>query len=877
MSSQPTTVYLKDYQPPAYLIPQIHLDFDLYEEKTIVTATSQVSRALHTPPGTPLVLDGSGLKLMRLKINGKDGMAQAKVGEDTLTLTNLPENFELEIQTEIYPQDNKAFSGLYKTKKIFCTQMEAQGFRRVTYFLDRPDVLSVYTTTVRADQKRYPFLLSNGDAVRRETLSGGRHLVEWKDPFPKPCYLFALVAGDLALVKDTYTTKSGKPVALEIYTDLGNEARCPHAMKSLKESMKWDEDTFGLEYDLNVYMIVAVDDFNMGAMENKGLNIFNTKYVLADTDSATDSEFMGIQSVIGHEYFHNWSGNRVTCRDWFQLSLKEGLTVFRDQEFTSDLHSRPVKRIEDVINLRGRQFPEDASGMAHPVRPPSYMAIDNFYTRTVYEKGAEVIRMMQTLLGREAFIKGVKKYFADHDGQAVTTDDFVKALELSSGKDLTQFKLWYSQVGTPTLKVSSRYDEIKKEFTLTVKQFGQDPVTKKMNAPYHLPLKMGLLSQDGSELPLELKKGSFCSEGVLDIRKEEEEFIFAVPSNPVVSLLREFSAPVHLEYEQSEKDLILLMEKDADAFNRWEAAQRLFKKTILDAVNAVANNATPVISKDILAAMKQSLLKEASTDRAFLARLLAPPAVSYLSQFCVPLQPGLLERAYNHFIVRVQEELGNEMRESFQSLQRLKNLDDAEGLRVRSLKQTLLTYLSWGDSPEHTSLLKEAYDKAENMTDSLNALAFLAHKKSPAANEALQHFYKRWKDDTLVINKWFAVQAQSLRDDAFDKVTELVDDPQFDVTNPNKLYALHYSFANGNPFRFHRYDGKGYAFLARSIIDVDRRNPQVASRLATSFNDWTRWAPELRGLAKTQLETIKAAPQLSKNVYEIVDRALQMN
>jgi aminopeptidase N len=877
-TSSPATVYLRDYQPPIYFIPQIHLDFDLYEDRTIVTATSQVEKSPKVMAGGALQLDGSQLQLLSIKINGQElKSTDYTLTPEILQIWKVPEKFELEIKTEIKPQDNKAFSGLYKTKKIFCTQMEAQGFRRVTYFMDRPDVLSKYTTTIRADKKKYPYLLSNGDAVRHADLPQGRHLVEWKDPFPKPCYLFALVAGDLALVKDTYKTKSGRKVDLEIFTDHGNESRCPHAMKSLKESMKWDEDTYGLEYDLNVYMIVAVEDFNMGAMENKGLNIFNSKYVLADTQSATDTEYMNIQSVIGHEYFHNWSGNRVTCRDWFQLSLKEGLTVFRDQEFSSDLHSRAVKRIEDVGALRTRQFPEDASGMAHPVRPPSYIAIDNFYTRTVYDKGAEVIRMLQTLLGRRTFIEGVKKYFKLHDGQAVTTDDFVKALEITAKKDLSQFKRWYEQAGTPTLSAKGSFDEGKQEFSLTLRQVCQNPVSKKFNEPYHLPVKIGLLNSKGEEFSLRLKKGHFASDNVLDLQLPEEEFVFSgISEAPVVSLLREFSAPVQLDFEQSEKDLLLLMEKDSDSYNRWEAAQRLFKSTILKAMDDIDGGQAPTISQKLIAAMGLSLQGEATTDRAFLARLLAPPSVSYLLQFCLPMRPALLEKAYNFFVLSVQKELKNQMLETYQKLDALKNMEEAEGLRVRALKQTLLTYITWGEDPGNTLLLKNAYLKAENMTDSLSALSLLAQKESSEADQALSSFYERWKNDSLVLNKWFTVQAQTLRKDALERVKKLHKHPHFDITNPNKLFALHYTFANNNPFRFHEKPEESYKFLAELIVEVDRTNPQVASRLATSFNDWTRWAPELKQVAKKQLQQMRDTPQLSKNVYEIVDRALQM-
>jgi len=870
--SEPQAVYLKDYQSPAYFIPKLHLTFDLFEEKTLVTARAQVRKNT----GGALKLDGEELKLVSVKIDGTAlTPAQYTVTPELLTIAAPPAEFDLEIVTEIRPQDNKAFTGLYKTKKIFCTQMEAQGFRRVTYYLDRPDVLSIYTTVINADKKLYPFLLSNGDRKSQKDLPDGRHQVEWHDPYPKPCYLFALVAGDLGLVRDHYKTASGRDVELEIYCDKGNEAKCAHAMTSLKEAMKWDEDTYKLEYDLGLYMVVAVDDFNMGAMENKGLNIFNSKYVLADQKSATDQEFMGIQSVIGHEYFHNWSGNRVTCRDWFQLSLKEGLTVFRDQEFSSDLHSRAVKRIEDVINLRTRQFPEDASGMAHPVRPPSYVAIDNFYTRTVYEKGAEVIRMLQTLLGRDVFIRGVQKYFELHDGQAVTTDDFIKAHEIVSGKDLSQFKRWYDQAGTPRLKISESFDASAKTYTITVAQSCVHPVTKEKNRAYHLPLKTGLLDSHGREIPMTLTTGKTAAPGVLDMREDVATFTFKnVSEKPVLSTLRDFSSPVQLEFDQPDRELIFLMEKDSDAFNRYESSQKLFKKVLLNAVTAFKNHKTPEFSADILAAMKRSLLQYESTDMSFLARLIAPPSANYLLQFCTPMEPQYAEQAYDFFNSTVQKALGNELQTVFKKIQNSPPTLDAVNINRRALKSVLLHYLAWKTD---SRLLRTVYESAPNMSEAMTALMLVVHHDNADSRAVVDHFYQTWKDDALVLNKWFAAQALSLQKNTLENVRKLTAHPGFDVTNPNKVFSLHATFAQSNPFRFHDAGGKAYAFITEVILDVDSRNPQVAARLATSFNDWTRWSPELRTLAQKQLEKIHGAPKVSKNVFEIVDRALKMN
>ncbi len=876
-TSSPKTVYLKDYTPPAYLIPKIDLFFNLLEDKTIVTAKTMVKKNQATSNSAPLVLDGEHMILLEIKINDlKLDSTQYTLTSEQLTIHQPPaSDFEMEIKTELKPQDNKSFVGLYKTKTIYCTQMEAQGFRRVTYFLDRPDVLAKYTTTIEADAKTYPHLLSNGDRTKQETVASGRHRVTWSDPFPKPCYLFALVAGDLGLVKDVYKTVSGKTVALEIYTDKGNESRCAHAMESLKQSMKWDEDTYGLEYDLNIYMIVAVDDFNMGAMENKGLNIFNTKFVLADEKTATDNEFMGVQTVIAHEYFHNWSGNRVTCRDWFQLSLKEGLTVFRDQEFSSDLNSRGVKRIEDVNNLRARQFPEDASGMAHPIRPASYMAIDNFYTRTVYDKGAEVIRMLQTLLGRELFIKGVQKYFEMFDGQAVTTDDFIKAHEITSGRDLPVFKNWYDQAGTPTVRVREHYDAEKKQLTLWLQQETVNPVTKQANKAYQIPIKYAAFTAQGTALPITLLKGAESAPGVLDLSQDQQEFIFKnVTEKPVLSLLREFSAPIKMEYEQNDQDLLLLMAKDTDPFCRYEAAQKLYTKAWLKCVQQSRENKPLSIDSLLFEAMRKCLTSVKTEDHAFLAKLLSPPSVSYFLQFCADENPLHVENTFRYFVESVQKNLGSELQSTWDYLQTQTNLSVAKKMDLRALKGVILFYVTFGTAPAATELLQKEYSQSQTMTDVMNVLMSATHKTN--CKSLFNDFYQKWKDDALVMNKWFAAQALSLREDCLENVQKLLTHPSYDKTNPNKIFALIFSFISLNPLRFHREDGAGYQFAADQILDIDSRNPQVASRMATCFNDWSRWAPGLKSLAKKQIERIHQTPGVSKNVFEIMERALKM-
>ncbi|MCB0378382.1 MAG: aminopeptidase N [Bdellovibrionales bacterium] len=874
MSDNPQTIYLKDYKPPSFLIPNIELNFDLHEEETIVTATMHLKRNPLAEHVDELFLNGNNLELLELEIDGesvKPGHYQ--VSAKGLTLTNLSSDMMLTTKVRIQPQNNKAFSGLYKTKTVFCTQMEAQGFRNTTYFLDRPDVLSIYRTRIVADKNKCPVLLSNGNFIEQTDLADGRHQAVWEDPFPKPCYLFALVAGDLDWIEDSYQTISKRKVDLRIYVDKGKKERARYAMDCLKQSMKWDEDTYRLEYDLDIYNIVAVDDFNMGAMENKGLNIFNSKYVLADSDSATDEEFQGIQRVIGHEYFHNWTGNRVTCRDWFQLSLKEGLTVFRDQEFSSDMNSRPVKRIEDVAQLRSRQFPEDAGPMAHPVRPASYIAIDNFYTVTVYEKGAEVIRMLHTLLGHEMFKKGVAKYFELFDGQAVTTDDWVHAMEVVSGRDLSQFKLWYDQAGTPEISVHSSYDENKKTLTLEFTQKTTDPTTGKDNKAYLIPIKMGLLSEKGHSLEF-VEKGRKKSSTVLELHQSTQSFeLSEIYEKPVPSLLREFSAPVKLNFEQTDNDLYLMMTRDTDSFNRWEAGQKLFLKTLLTNYRRASEGENLEFPQALLDAFGQSV-ELGLEDPALTACLLKKPSMQYFAQFLEEIDPSLVDKTYTHFTHSIGHALHETLMNQYSALAQKTLGNSSKDIALRSFKNTLLSYLYRHDEEAGAPFFLEQFEKSSNMTDSLAALTRLSHASTPQAQKAMDVFYAKWKQDSLVINKWLTVHAMSQGEDTFEQIKKVCKDPAFDSTNPNKVFALFYYFAQFNWPKFHRLQGDSYAWLADQILDIDSRNPMLASRLASCFNNWKTLAEPYRKKIEPELRRIHSASP-SDNVFEIIDRALK--
>ena len=893
MKETPEIVRLKDYTAPPYLIPKIKLHFDLKEEESFVTAHMTVTRNEKSCLSEKeLFLDGVKLDLIEIKKNGLDlNSEDYQLDSRGILLKNCPDRFELETKVRLKPQDNKAFSGLYKTQKVFCTQMEAQGFRRTTFFMDRPDVLSQYETTLVADKDKYPILLSNGNLIHTETLEGGRHKAHWKDPFPKPCYLFALVAGDLDWFEDSYRTQSGRNVILKIFVNKGRREQTHYAMKSLKSAMKWDEQTFNLEYDLDIYNIVAVDDFNMGAMENKSLNIFNSKFVLASSQTATDEEFMNIQRVIGHEYFHNWSGNRVTCRDWFQLSLKEGLTVFRDQEFSSDMNSRAVKRIEDVMKLRSLQFPEDSGPMAHPVRPSSYIAIDNFYTSTVYNKGAEVIRMIKTLLGERLFKKGVARYFELFDGQAVTTDHWVEAMEQVSGRDLGQFRLWYDQAGTPQVFVQTQYHRERKIFEIRLSQKTKNPLTGKDQNPFHIPLKAGLISKKGQALafvveespPENGKKEDFCvdsthrersTEALLELAQAEQVFYLnGVTEEPVLSINRQFSAPVHLRDELGEEELILLMKKDEDSFNRWESAQKIYHKQLIGNYFKLLKG-EPAHFLPLVSEVLSDMILDKDKNPALLAKTLCLPQVQYLGQSLSGIDPQVLNKSYDHFYKTVSSQLHEILLKEYEKLQTKKLGDSFQDMALRAYKNRLLHLLYRHDESQGASLFYRHFREAENMTDSLSGLHRLGVQGGEFYDRAMDEFFEKWREDSLVVNKWLSVIALSDSKDCFKKIKEKAKSSSFNKTNPNNLFALFYCFAHFNWFQFHSKTGETYQWFADQVLDVDRRNPQVSARLGSCLNNWRIFQKDYQKHIKESLERIlNSSP--TNNLFEIINKALK--
>ena len=876
----PKAIFLKDYLPPAFLIDSVDLHFTLGEDETLVRSKLAMrANPAHGGDAQPLVLDGERLELRAVRLDGQAlSDADYRVTPAGLTLPRVPAAFTLEIETAIKPQENLALEGLYKSSGNFCTQCEAEGFRKITYFLDRPDVMARYVTTIEADAARYPVLLANGNPVGSGTLPGGRHWMRWEDPFPKPCYLFALVAGTLVLVEDNFTTQSGRAVALRLYVEPGNDDKCAHAIASLKASMRWDEEVYGLEYDLDIFMIVAVGDFNMGAMENKGLNIFNTKYVLARPETATDLDFQAIEAVIAHEYFHNWTGNRVTCRDWFQLSLKEGLTVFRDQQFSADMNSRAVKRIADVQRLRAGQFAEDSGALAHPVRPDAYIEINNFYTATVYDKGAEVVRMIHTLLGAAGFRKGIDLYFQRHDGQAVTCDDFVAAMEDANGVDLGQFKFWYSQAGTPELEVSGTHDPVRRLYRLTVRQHCPPTPGQPFKLPMHIPLALGLIGPDGRDLPLRLagETGAAPTTRVLELRDSEQVFDFLdISEPPVPSLLRGFSAPVKLRAALTDADLAFLLAHDSDPFNRWEAGQALATRLMLALIGDYRAGRPLHLEQSFIEAFAR-LLADAESDRAFAAKALALPGEGYLAQQMDEIAPDAIHLVRDF----VRRRLAESLKESWVATWRACLSDepysvDAGAVGRRALKGVALAYLMTLETAEAHSLAAGQFEGATTMTDAIDALALLAASDAPQRDAALEDFYRRWSHDPLVVNKWLGIQAASPRSDTLARVVALLEHPAFEIRNPNKVYALIGSFASGNQVRFHAADGAGYAFLTDQILRLDPMNPQVASRLAGPFARWRRFDAERRALMRSQLERLAATGGLSRDVFEIVDKSLK--
>ena len=955
-AAEPATTRLADYAPPPFLVDEVDLDFELGEERTLVRAKLKVRRnptvasapaatpasadsAASVPaptsvpapaPATPtsaatsasapppasaaaspadLVLDGRGLDTRAVRIDGEAVSGnRIEIATETLTIRDAPDAFVLETEVAVRPGENKSLEGLYASAGNLCTQCEAEGFRKITWFPDRPDVMARYRTRIAGDPGRFPVMLSNGNEVERGALGDGRRYVVWEDPFPKPSYLFALVAGRLECVADTFTTRSGREVALRIHVEPHNLDKCAHAMRSLKRAMGWDEEVYGLEYDLDTFMIVAVDDFNMGAMENKGLNVFNSKYVLARPDTATDADFAAIEAVIAHEYFHNWTGNRVTCRDWFQLSLKEGLTVFRDQEFSADTGSRAVKRIRDARLLRSHQFPEDAGPMAHPVRPDSYIEIGNFYTVTIYVKGAEVIRMMHTLLGDEGFMAGMRLYFERHDGEAVTTGDFVAAMEAASGVDLGQFRRWYVQAGTPVLSARGAYDAARSEYVLDVEQRTPPTPGQPEKRPLHVPVRLALLGEDGGNLPLHCPEAGLAGEreAVLDVREPRHVLRFSnVPACPVPSLARGFSAPVKVEIERGDGELAFLIANETDPFNRWDAVQeystklmlRMIEERVADAkagadaggdrlAGTGAGDAgkeprpgtdagTGADLPDEFVLALRALLLDESLDPAFIAEALALPSESNLAD----RMEVIAVEAIHEVRESVKATLALRLGDAFASVREANRSRgpyrfEAEDAGRRALKNLCLGYLMELDDPAVRTDCRRQLESADNMTDALAALACFANSRRPERDDRLDWFQERWKDDPLVLDKWFTLQATSRLSGAIHRVRTLIRHRAFDIENPNRVRALIGAFCHANQRRFHDASGEGYIFLSSYVLAIDAFNPQTAARLLGAASHWRRLDPARRALLRAELEHVRAAPKLSKDCYEVVSKFL---
>lgn len=875
---EPVTVYRKDYRPPNHLVQSVELTIHLDAEETLVESMLTVQRNQNGNPVAPLVLDGKDLTLNSIELNGKTLLEEEyELTEEQLVIHETPDSFTLTISNTIYPSRNTSLEGLYSSNTILCTQCEANGFRKITWYPDRPDVLARFKVTLLGDPHIYPVMLSNGNCIEQKTVSENLAKAVWEDPFPKPCYLFAVVAGNLALHQSSYTTLSGKSKTLQIYVEPENRDKTDYAMKSLKKAMQWDEVIFGLEYDLDTFMIVAVNDFNMGAMENKGLNIFNAKYVLAKPETATDSDFENIESVIAHEYFHNWTGNRVTCRDWFQLSLKEGLTVFRDQEFSSDVTSRAVKRINDVRILRTHQFQEDSGPTAHPVRPDSYIEMNNLYTVTVYNKGAEVIRMMHSLLGKKLFRKGMDLYFERHDGQAVTCDDFAQAMSDAGEIDLTQFKLWYSQAGTPLLQISDSFDSQAHRYSLTVKQSCPATPDQPEKAPFHIPLSIGLITPKGRNLKLfeNPQTQEACSTTMLDVKEPEQTFVFeGLNEKPVPSLLRNFSAPVKLEYNYTDEELMLLMAHDEDDFCRWDAGQQLATRLIIRTANAFDDGDDPDIDEDYLEAFAR-ILDDTNSDRSFRSLALTLPSEGYLIELFQPVDIDSLHKAREFLRTVIAETHEELLLSKYQSsLKDEPYQPDPESIGRRSLKNLCLGYLMSLEHDIYTDLCVKQYKGANNMTDGICALSMLCHVDSKARTECLDHFYNRWQKDPLVIDKWFSIQAQAKRKQTLNEVTKLLEHPAYNRLNPNRVRALVGAFSQNNLIAFHNRNGSGYQFLADQVIELDQTNPQTAARLISPLIDWRKFDSKRQTLMKEQLNRVIETEGLSKNTFEIASKGL---
>ncbi|MBL0666331.1 aminopeptidase N [Aeromonas jandaei] len=865
-----TAKYRQDYQAPLYWIDTIDLDFQLQEPQTRVTAITRIRR--NGEHNAPLVLDGEQLTLESIAIDGIP-CEHYEQGESTLTIFNLPAECVLTIVTLLDPAANTALEGLYKSGDAYCTQCEAEGFRRITYYLDRPDILARYSTRITADKAKYPFLLSNGNKVDSGDLGDGRHFVQWQDPFPKPSYLFALVAGDFDVERNHYVTKSGRKVALEIFVDKGNLDRAGFAMESLINSMRWDEQRFGLEYDLDIYMVVAVDFFNMGAMENKGLNIFNSRFVLANPATATDNDYNDIERVIGHEYFHNWTGNRVTCRDWFQLSLKEGLTVFRDQEFSSDLGSRGVNRIDNVRTMRGPQFAEDAGPMAHPIRPDVVIEMNNFYTLTVYEKGSEVIRMMHTLLGETAFQAGMRLYFERHDGSAATCDDFVQAMEDASGVDLGRFRRWYSQSGTPELTVTDEYDVASGVYRLHVSQHTPPTQDQPQKLPLHIPLDIELYDEQGAVIPLQYQGKTIGN--VLDVLEAEQTFVFdQVAVKPVPSLLRDFSAPVKLHFDYSDEALAFLMRHARNEFARWDAAQMLINKAVIDGVARVQHGQGIELSQTLLAAFI-AILEDAELDPALKAEILTLPGEATLAELFEVADIDAIHQVRNEISTSLAQAFGDQLLVTYESLHLPGYQVVHADMAKRALKSVVLGYLAALDAGSADLLVRQQYATADNMTDTLAALQVANSYLLPCRSELLADFEGKWARDGLVLDNWLRLVGSKPAEDVLSEVQQAMAHPTFSIRNPNRLRALVGSFAMNNQVQFHAIDGRGYRFLTDLLIELNEVNPQVASRLITPLIQFKRLDEGRKGLIRAELTRLANLEGLARDLFEKVSKALQ--
>lgn len=878
--SVPKTTYRKDYAAPDYLIERVDLVFHLREEETTVHSRLAITRnPRRSGQARALVLDGRELGLDCLRLNGEPlAPDRYHVDDEQLTIPIVPSRFTLDVTTHIRPHENTSLEGLYRSGDTFCTQCEAQGFRKITYFLDRPDVLARFTTTITADRRRFPVLLCNGNPIATGVVEENRHWIRWQDPFPKPCYLFALVAGDLVAREDELTTHGGRTVELKIYVEPHNLDKCDHAMRSLKKAMRWDEQTFALEYDLDTYLIVAVDDFNMGAMENKGLNIFNSKYVLADPETATDTDYAGIENVIGHEYFHNWTGNRVTCRDWFQLSLKEGLTVFRDQLFSA-ASSGPTKRIRDIRLLREHQFAEDAGPLAHPVRPESYIEISNFYTTTVYNKGAEVIRMLDTLLGAEGFRRGLSLYLRRHDGQAATTDDFVQAMEDATGVDLGQFRLWYSQAGTPVLTVKHGFNRCKRCYTMSVAQHCPPTAGQPHKEPMHVPIAVALLDRHGQELPLRLEGESdrvVATTRILSVTREEQSFSFpGIAEEPVPSLLRGFSAPVKLAVELTDTQLAFLFATDTDPFNRWNAGQELAARMIRRLI-AMPTEEWPEPTALAFMAAVESILGDETLDKALAAEALALPTEVQIGNQMDVLDVTAIHDARHLLQLTLAQTLKIQFQAAYHANRSAAPYRYHPALAARRcLKNLCLNYLMLLNEADIRALCMAQFALADNMTDVLGALVPLAHTACPERPAVLEQFEQRWRDEPLVMDKWFAIQASSPLPHTLSEVKKLLGHPRFDLNNPNRVRALLGTFCHHNQLRFHQLSGEGYRLIADCVCELDPLNPQLAARLLSAFGQWHRLDAPRQTLMQRQLERILNLPKLSRDSYEIASKILR--